>query len=134
MNAPAPSRRRYSIVVVPEVHPPDILNREILPVLVVISAVAGVTAGPVIVRLLHGIPSVPVMLYVPAPKIIRAQFGALKIVLCRVLVLMPLFKLMVGPPHPTGPETGSGVGGSGVGVGPEDGASTTTEVRAVAEE
>jgi hypothetical protein len=42
------------------------------------------------------------MLYVPAPKITSAQLGALPIVLCMVLVLMPLFRLMVGPPHPVG--------------------------------
>jgi hypothetical protein len=45
------------------------------------------------------------------------QFAALEIVLCSVLWLMPLFKLMVGPPHEAG--VGEGVGG-GVGAGVPD--------------
>ena len=42
------------------------------------------------------------MLYVPAAKTTIAQLGALAIVLCNVLWLMPLFTLMVGPPQLVG--------------------------------
>jgi hypothetical protein len=73
------------------------------------------------------------MVYVPAAKTTREQLGAFIIALCSALWLMPLFRLIVGPPHPTG--AGPGVGfGVGVGVGFEETELTTSEVCAVADE
>ena len=67
------------------------------------------------------------MLYVPAPKTIMAQLGALAIVLCSVLWLMLLFTLTVGPPQLVGPLGGP----TGPPTGPEDAPLTTSEVFAV---
>ena len=83
-------------------HPP--IPKIALPVNVAFKiAVAGEAAGPVRVSFDDARNfSVLLMLYVPAPKTINAQLGALEIVLCSVLWLMPLFRFTVGPPQPTG--------------------------------
>jgi hypothetical protein len=61
----------------------------------------------------QGIEIGAVILYVPAVKTISEQFGTLEIVLCSLLWLMPLFRVMVGPPHEDG-------GGGGVGLPPDE--------------